>query len=108
MVTEGVVQGVYKVVIWSSFCVKSDIRQMEVLGSFWHEVTYESRTVVERRVFCQMCITTNYTACSENNSDEMGRPWRWFLRRGIPVTTECSACSVKGVLNSNAGIQFVR
>ena len=48
-----------------------------------------------------MPVSTNYTACSVNNLDKMGRPWRRFHCRVKLLTAGHTACSVKGALDNN-------
>ena len=98
-VTEGVVHGVYKVVIRSSFGL---IQRHKANGGTWTFRHFDARLhmnlkrLLKDRGFCQMRITLNYTACSVNNWDKMGPPGRWFCRRRSPVTAGCTVCTVKG------------
>ena len=86
-------------------------------GGTWTFHHCDIRSDMNHEQFHQTPVTVNYTTCSVNNSDEIGRFHRWgtpvtmrhtacsvnsdeigrFHRWGTPVTMRHTACSVKGV-----------
>ena len=86
---KGVVHGVHKIVT------------LDIL-LLCHKVTFKPPAVVEGQgCFTKMAITTNYTACSVNDSDKLGRPGRQVLLLNKLLTVGHTTCSVKGVLMSH-------